>query len=624
MAEHVYHWKHGWIPLDHAAASLKAHGDKTEAHKLLVNAEVAKVAAGEKDVKHAQRTIDHAHGYAGKSVSELSDNQLKHEQLRAKDMHRFATGEEDKRTALAHHRDVQAELEKRGHKTGRSVPVKSQEQKREEFKKRQAVANAAFEANRAKPAGESKPKGESLTRSSVPDASLRELAKSFRPGDRVTGTDAHGNTVTGRLEHPSTATRLKKARPFPGQKPFDTPGPRYDNSWTIRADDGSLPAVDPHSVKKVEAPSHAEGDRIKPGKLKKGDVVEHPQTGKPVEVGEIHNVIGGSRAAGSGKYVISDTNGHQIAEMSPNSSLKRAAKPEHVRAAEQFAGAKAEADRRRAGQAEDHNPFKAVEGNSDLPSKSDTELRAEREALSSKGLLSAPEEDRLAAIKKEMAARDAEDAAFERRHKNRMDRVASGERLSPAADQLYSDAAHTTGDKAFDSAVNRLRVQGNKEGWSDSEAHKKLTELVRSQDMRDVNLSRTMMQFKDKHVNRSSKVAFAAAESKVVGTPKEKRVVGAPAGHQLIDTGKKSAGGSNNVIELRTDTGHTVGTLERVDREVPRRTGAIATSFKKETSWRLTYPGQGGGSSEYSYEKTRARAAADLLRRANPGKAAGR
>jgi hypothetical protein len=103
-------------------------------------------------------------------------------------------------------------------------------------------------------------------------------------------------------------------------------------------------------------------------------------------------------------------------------------------------------------------------------------------------------------------------------------------------------------------------------------------------------------------------------------------VVGAPAGHSLIDTGKKSAGASSrtgNVIELRTDTGHTVGTLEKVEREVPRLSGKIATSFKKETSWRLTYPGS-GDRPVYSYEKTRARAAADLLRRAAPGKAPGR
>jgi hypothetical protein len=118
---HVYHWRHGWIPITPEAAEVKAHGDKSEAHKLLVNAEVAKVAAGEKKLAHAKQTINHAHGSAGKDLSALSDNQLKHEQLRAKDMHRFATGEEDKRAALKHHAEVQKELGARGLKTGRSA-----------------------------------------------------------------------------------------------------------------------------------------------------------------------------------------------------------------------------------------------------------------------------------------------------------------------------------------------------------------------------------------------------------------------------------------------------------------------------------------------------------------------
>lgn len=38
MAAHVYHWKHGWIPLDHTAALEKANGDKAEASKMLHDA----------------------------------------------------------------------------------------------------------------------------------------------------------------------------------------------------------------------------------------------------------------------------------------------------------------------------------------------------------------------------------------------------------------------------------------------------------------------------------------------------------------------------------------------------------------------------------------------------------
>ena len=35
MANRIYHWKHGWIPLDHAAALSKAHGSQAGAHKYL-------------------------------------------------------------------------------------------------------------------------------------------------------------------------------------------------------------------------------------------------------------------------------------------------------------------------------------------------------------------------------------------------------------------------------------------------------------------------------------------------------------------------------------------------------------------------------------------------------------
>lgn len=35
---HVYHWKHGWIPLDHTAALSKAKGDRAAADKLLADA----------------------------------------------------------------------------------------------------------------------------------------------------------------------------------------------------------------------------------------------------------------------------------------------------------------------------------------------------------------------------------------------------------------------------------------------------------------------------------------------------------------------------------------------------------------------------------------------------------
>lgn len=57
MAERVYHWKHGWIPLTPEAAVIKAHGSKVGAQKLLVDKEVAAVAAGEKTVEEGKRSL---------------------------------------------------------------------------------------------------------------------------------------------------------------------------------------------------------------------------------------------------------------------------------------------------------------------------------------------------------------------------------------------------------------------------------------------------------------------------------------------------------------------------------------------------------------------------------------
>lgn len=63
MAEHVYHWKHGWIPLDHTAAIEKANGDKAEASKMLADAHAPDagirnrrdVAAAIKDIHNVPR-----------------------------------------------------------------------------------------------------------------------------------------------------------------------------------------------------------------------------------------------------------------------------------------------------------------------------------------------------------------------------------------------------------------------------------------------------------------------------------------------------------------------------------------------------------------------------------------
>jgi hypothetical protein len=48
MAAHVYHWKHGWIPLDHTAALSKAKGDHSLARTYL------EAAHGSPGIMHAQ------------------------------------------------------------------------------------------------------------------------------------------------------------------------------------------------------------------------------------------------------------------------------------------------------------------------------------------------------------------------------------------------------------------------------------------------------------------------------------------------------------------------------------------------------------------------------------------
>lgn len=53
MATHVYHWKHGWIPLTHAAALAKAHGNHKLAERLVPST----------PAKRARRTPQHVLDY---------------------------------------------------------------------------------------------------------------------------------------------------------------------------------------------------------------------------------------------------------------------------------------------------------------------------------------------------------------------------------------------------------------------------------------------------------------------------------------------------------------------------------------------------------------------------------
>ncbi|HZY40874.1 MAG TPA: hypothetical protein VFF59_02640, partial [Anaerolineae bacterium] len=52
-AAHVYHWKHGWIPLDHAAAMSKAKGNKAKAAEYLHEAPHAEGIQSRQDVARA-------------------------------------------------------------------------------------------------------------------------------------------------------------------------------------------------------------------------------------------------------------------------------------------------------------------------------------------------------------------------------------------------------------------------------------------------------------------------------------------------------------------------------------------------------------------------------------------
>lgn len=59
---HVFHWKHGWIPLDHASALKKAKGDKKLAAQYLDDAPKARGMKGRREISHAVRdvpNIDH-------------------------------------------------------------------------------------------------------------------------------------------------------------------------------------------------------------------------------------------------------------------------------------------------------------------------------------------------------------------------------------------------------------------------------------------------------------------------------------------------------------------------------------------------------------------------------------
>lgn len=57
MARHVYHWKHGWIPLDHEAALKKAKGNHAAASAMLQAAEHSRGIQSRRDVAHAVRDL---------------------------------------------------------------------------------------------------------------------------------------------------------------------------------------------------------------------------------------------------------------------------------------------------------------------------------------------------------------------------------------------------------------------------------------------------------------------------------------------------------------------------------------------------------------------------------------
>lgn len=57
MSGVVYHWKHGWIPLDHTAALSKAKGNHAAAEKMLADAHTSRGITSRQDVAKAVRDL---------------------------------------------------------------------------------------------------------------------------------------------------------------------------------------------------------------------------------------------------------------------------------------------------------------------------------------------------------------------------------------------------------------------------------------------------------------------------------------------------------------------------------------------------------------------------------------
>jgi hypothetical protein len=60
----VYHWKHGWIPLDHAAALSKAHGSQSGAARYLHHRPSEPTGKS----NHAERRLQAQHSVAASPV----------------------------------------------------------------------------------------------------------------------------------------------------------------------------------------------------------------------------------------------------------------------------------------------------------------------------------------------------------------------------------------------------------------------------------------------------------------------------------------------------------------------------------------------------------------------------
>lgn len=77
---HVYHWKHGWIPLTHEAALSKAKGNHQAAAKMLADAPHASGIRSRQDVAKAVQDLPNVPAHErGSALTQLHDAAIHHD-----------------------------------------------------------------------------------------------------------------------------------------------------------------------------------------------------------------------------------------------------------------------------------------------------------------------------------------------------------------------------------------------------------------------------------------------------------------------------------------------------------------------------------------------------------------